>query len=137
MNNLLLALITQEFSLAVLSLSLKQSINCPRCLVCLFVIQFTRYRAVPAMRCELVQFTTKKSSCQEVFSLFFDFFTADPFLPALSKPFIGKLAYITIPCSICQALFTIFLSLFWWFFLADICAQKAKLSQEIPHPKAA
>ena len=31
LNNLLLAFITQEFSLAVFSLTLKQSINCPRC----------------------------------------------------------------------------------------------------------
>ena len=33
LNNLLLASITQEFSLAVFSLTLKQSIYCPRCLL--------------------------------------------------------------------------------------------------------
>ena len=49
MNNLLLAFITQEFSLAVNSISrnLKQSINCPRCSFRLCVIQFTRYSRYP------------------------------------------------------------------------------------------
>ena len=49
LNNLLLAFITQEFSLAVFRLRLNNSIYCPRCLVCLYVIQFTRYRAVHSL----------------------------------------------------------------------------------------
>ena len=44
MNNLLLAIITQEFSLAVFSLTLKQSIIVQGVKNRLYVIQFTRYR---------------------------------------------------------------------------------------------
>ena len=38
--------------MAVFALTLKQSIYCPRCLVCLYVIQFTRYRVVRSLAAE-------------------------------------------------------------------------------------
>ena len=56
LNNSLLALITQEFSLAVFSLTLKQSIIIVQgVIVCLYVIQFTRYsvRSRFSFRCPL------------------------------------------------------------------------------------
>ena len=93
MNNLLLALITQEFSLAVLSLTLKQSIYCPRCLVCLFVIQFTRYRAVLASRLGTHLVYHSSFLLSRAFLLFFDFFCRHAPLPRPTEP-VHRKAYV-------------------------------------------
>ena len=93
MNNLLLALITQEFSLAVFSLTLKQSIYCPRCLVCLFVIQFTRYRAVLASRLGTRLVYHSGFLLSRAFLLFFDFFCRHAPLPRPTEP-VHRKAYV-------------------------------------------
>ena len=82
LNNLLLAFITQEFSLAVFSLTLKQSIYCPRCLVCLFVIQFTRYRVVLASRLGTRLVYHRMSRLSRAFFSFFRVFSRFVLPPA-------------------------------------------------------
>ena len=96
--------------MAVFSLTLKQSIYCPRCfLVRLCVIQFTRYRLRSAPgRCELRYSSTPSFICQELFSSSFKFLPAS----ALFAPLAEALRYITITWPFCQALFSLFLIFF-------------------------
>ena len=68
LNNLLLAFITQEFSLAVFSLTLKQSIYCPRCF--LFVFALFNLQGTGAVSRQLAYDTISRRVCQALFHKF-------------------------------------------------------------------
>ena len=109
LNNLLLASITQEFSLAVFSLTLKQSIYCPRCFIVVCVIQFTRYSVLTALAVSLLSISRALYFVKNFFRPFsFSFARNLLSLPSLSK----QLAYITTPLSLCQAQIRHFLKKF-------------------------
>ena len=72
LNNLLLAFITQEFSLAVFRLRLNNSINCPRCFS--LSLRYSIYKVQPfALSLELFYLNTFLRTCQALFSCFFRF----------------------------------------------------------------
>ena len=124
--------ITQEFSLAVFSLTLKQSIIIVQgVIVCLFVIQFTRYSFARSQACRSrLNFLILSRNFQFVkpfFDLFFGNFHDFAFLRAVSQPFIGKLAYISIPLPDCQALFYKFRHFFLVVLTAHTCPPEAEL----------
>ena len=118
--------ITQEFSLAVFSLTLKQSILIVQgVIVCLFVIQFTRYSFARSQACRSrLNFLILSRNFRFVkpfFDLFFGNFHDFAFLRAVSQPFIRKLAYISTADIICQALFYKFSHLFLVILTAYTC----------------
>ena len=125
--------ITQEFSLAVFSLTLKQSILIVQgVIVCLFVIQFTRYSLARSQACRSrLNFLILSCNFRFVkpfFDLFFGNFHDFAFLRAVSQPFIGKLAYISIPLLNCQALFYKFRHFFLVILTAYTCPSEVELS---------
>ena len=72
LNNLLLALITQEFSLAVFRLRLNNSINCPRCFS--LSLRYSIYKVQPfSLSLELIYLNTFFITCQALFSCFSKF----------------------------------------------------------------
>ena len=124
--------ITQEFSLAVFSLTLKQSILIVQgVIVCLFVIQFTRYSPARSQACRSrLNFLILSRDFQFVkpfFDLFFGNFHDFAYLRAVSQPFIGKPAYISIPLPDCQALFYKFRHFFLVILTAHTCPPEADL----------
>ena len=79
--------------------SLSTTFICPRCLVCLYVIQFTRYRLARICkpdwaRCELLYSITLKPLCQELFSSFSKFFRR---VVVLQKHFLSSHNFFSIP----------------------------------------
>ena len=128
MNNLS-SKYTQEFSLAVINSflkTLKQSILIVQgVIVCLCIIQFTRYRFVRLRsvlaRCELLYVSTSHSLCQELFQVFQSFLSCR--CAPGSSPFITQLCYYNTLFSFVKNFFQI-LSKFYFV----LCGPRGQLA---------